>query len=221
MNSSKQTGYSLIELMIGLVVGLIVLSAVGYVFITSLKSSKDVLNSYRLNQEVGLLSDLITGELRRTGYWPISGAGASVYGAQHDLQFVSDTDSACILYSYYDDSDFAAGQIVRGFRFDEASGLGTLSYVASTSWGSCSTAAWTELTDSSFIDIDRFDINFDCWDVSVDPAVSVATSSCGLVSGAIVSRTLEVIVEASVVKDPIWKAQFSELIKIQNDINGK
>lgn len=221
MNTSRQGGYSLIELMIGLLVGLIVLSAVGYVFITSVKSSKDVLNSYRLNQEMGLLSDLLTGELRRTGYWPISGAGASVYGSQRDLEFVSAADSACILYSYYDDSDFAAGQVVRGFKFEETSGLGTISYVASTSWGNCSTAAWTELTDSSFIDVDRFEVEFDCWDVSVDPTVSVATGSCGLVSGAIISRTIEIDVEASVVKDPIWKSQFSESIKIQNDINGK
>jgi len=225
MFGSRERGYTLVELMIGLLVGLIVLSAVLYIFLASLRSSKDVLNSYRLNQEVGLISDIVTGEIRRVGYWPISGAGTSVYGAEKDLEFVSSASSSCLLFSYYDDSNSALGQVIRGFRFSESSGLGTLSYVASTSWGSCSTASWVLLTDSDFIDIDTMDFQFDCWDISAEPPVSVASgtwnASCGHEVGKIISRSIGISLEASVVKDPVWKSRFSETIKLQNDINGE
>ena len=98
----RQSGYTLIELMIGLLVGLIVLSGVIYIFLVTLRSSTDVLNSTRLNQEVATLSDLVTGEIRRAGYWNAQASGAGGVSPYNDsTEFALNIpETSCILFSY-------------------------------------------------------------------------------------------------------------------------
>lgn len=65
----SQAGVTLIELMIGLVVGLIVLSGIGYAYIVTFKSSRDIIYSARLNQELAAVTSIIVGDIRRAGHW--------------------------------------------------------------------------------------------------------------------------------------------------------
>jgi prepilin peptidase dependent protein B len=63
----KQRGFTLIELMISIVIGLIVLAAVISMFVTMIKSDNDNLKSIRLNQELRAAMSLITRNIRRAG----------------------------------------------------------------------------------------------------------------------------------------------------------
>lgn len=213
----RELGYTLIELMIGLIVGLIVLSAVIYIFLTTLKSSSNVLNSYRLNQEVSTLSDIVVGELRRAGYWPISGAGASPFGSELDLNITSPggTD-ICVLYSYYNDSSASGAQITRGLYHNGSDGVVT--YGSAASAGVCSNGSWVPLTDSEVLKVNIFDISLSCWDV--DSNVSVASASCTPTGSQVLRRTIDLSIDAELAGDDGWKAQVNESFKLMNDLTA-
>jgi len=60
-----EQGVSLIELMVGLLVGLLVVAAVGGVYVSTTRSSADILAANRLNQEIRALTELMNFEIRR------------------------------------------------------------------------------------------------------------------------------------------------------------
>ena len=211
----KQSGYTLIELMVGLVVGLIVLSAVLYIFITTLRSSVNVLNSYRLNQEISSLSDIVIGEFRRAGYWPLTGAGDSPYGGELDFNILSPGGSdICVLYSYYNDSVASGAQITRGFYHNGASGVVT--YGSAASVGVCSTGSWVPLSDDKVVNITNFDVSFSCWDVDAD--ASVASASCTPTGSQVLRRNVDLTIEAELASDDEWRVEIAESVKLMNDL---
>lgn len=67
-NGLAMRGFSLIELMIALVVGLVVSGAVLAFTLASMKSNSEYILSTRLTQELRNSMDLVTRDLRRAGY---------------------------------------------------------------------------------------------------------------------------------------------------------
>jgi prepilin-type N-terminal cleavage/methylation domain-containing protein len=67
-NPTRLQGFSLVELMIAMVAGLIVSGAVVTFTLSSMKSNSDYVLSTRLTQELRNSMDLITRDLRRAGY---------------------------------------------------------------------------------------------------------------------------------------------------------
>lgn len=65
--NNTQQGFTLIELMISMVIGLIILAAVISMFVTMIKADNDYLKSIRLNQELRAAMSLITRDIRRSG----------------------------------------------------------------------------------------------------------------------------------------------------------
>ena len=64
----RERGFSLVELMVAMVAGLVVGGAVLAFAIASMKSNADYLVSTRLTQDLRSTLDLVTRELRRSGY---------------------------------------------------------------------------------------------------------------------------------------------------------
>lgn len=223
-----QRGYSLIELMIGMLVGLIVLSAVIYAFITSLQSARDVRNSAVLNREGSSIIDLVTGEIRRTGYYPVqlvvSGA-ASPFGAGTADLYVNDTglanpDQDCVLFSYYDES--ASAVLTRGFFYDGTSSLyyGT---IASLTSASCSSATLTNLlNDPDRVRVTNFDVSIDeCLEAS---GTTISSASASLCQAASVTektfiRSLALAVSMAITTDDEWVFESQEYIRLPNDLS--
>ena len=63
----RQGGVSLVELLVGLAVGLVVLSAVGTMLVSIARSATDILGSAKLNHEMRAAMDAITRDIRRAG----------------------------------------------------------------------------------------------------------------------------------------------------------
>jgi len=95
----KQNGFSLIELMIAILIGLIVLAATITIYIITIQSSSDTLRSAQLNQDLGIAMTIMTNDIRRAGYW-----GGAVTGSDaknnpfNDIQILD--GGSCILYTY-------------------------------------------------------------------------------------------------------------------------
>ncbi|MGH8030412.1 MAG: PilW family protein, partial [Arenimonas sp.] len=64
----RQAGFSLIEMMVALVAGMIVVAAVIAFMMSSFSSNADYVRSTRLTQELRNTLDLATRDLQRAGY---------------------------------------------------------------------------------------------------------------------------------------------------------
>lgn len=74
-------GLSIVELMVGLVVGLVVVSGALAMSAGNLNKSRQLLASVRFNQDLRVAADLVLRDLRRAGYWGAAITGTQAIGA--------------------------------------------------------------------------------------------------------------------------------------------
>lgn len=77
----KSRGVSIIEVMVGVAIGLVLVSGVLTLFVTNLTNARRMLVEARLNQDLRAATDLIVRDLRRGAYWQNSIRGTAVVGA--------------------------------------------------------------------------------------------------------------------------------------------
>ena len=152
----KQSGFTLIELMIGMAVGLIVLSGALYLYLQIFRASQTTLASTQLNRELGILVDTMSGEIRRHGYFATSGANPYQASSSAGISI----SGSCILYGYDVNADGVQNDNeFRGFKFD----LQKL-WFARTATAACDSATgWEEFssTDSILVESLLFNLNID------------------------------------------------------------
>lgn len=109
-------GFSLVELMVGLVAGMVVLGALLAFTVTSVRANSDYVAAARLTQELRTISQYVGDELRRAGYDESAldyVASASTTDFSEFAPLLVDTTDAgahCIVYAY-DRSPGSPGQI--------------------------------------------------------------------------------------------------------------
>lgn len=64
----SQNGLTVIELLVGMTVGLLVVGMVLSVYLTTLGTSGDTLKASRLNQEIAAIMNIMVNDIRRAGY---------------------------------------------------------------------------------------------------------------------------------------------------------
>lgn len=189
---NKQKGFTLIELMIGLLLGLIVTAMVLTMFISTVGSTRQVNSTLRLNQELRTVLEMMERSTRRAGYW----AGDDVANNPHadliggSMQFgVFDTGVApatlamsgdCLIVSYDAGSDGLTDPVeVVGFRLDSAEGAvevsGTKTVAAGSSVDCNDDLNWQNLTDERVINITNLSFTVVPNSLSV-ASLAVATS---------------------------------------------
>ena len=110
-NRKQQAGVTLVELMIGLLVGLIVVAAGTNIFSTSIRGQTDNINLIRLNQDMRAMMDIMARDIRRAGF-VTSDPEANLTSLRNNPFFngvftdiaVHD-EGACIVYAYNRDDD--------------------------------------------------------------------------------------------------------------------
>lgn len=99
------TGFSLVELMVGLVLGLILLGSVLALVAANLQNNAQVVRDLRTTQESRALTEVMARELRRNGFigdsMRLIGSGAT----SADFPQVNVLASDCIAYGYDADAD--------------------------------------------------------------------------------------------------------------------
>lgn len=168
----QQRGLSLVELMVGMLVSLVVLAAVGGMYLTTVRGQTYALRTAKLNQELRATMNVITADLRRAGYWggAVSGGTSSVLsadpgggrsypysrrgasGSQTDLTVLD--GGGCILYAYDANNDgidpVPAGEVF-GFRLNGNAVEMLNGGVTVTS--SCSADTWLAVTSADIVTI--------------------------------------------------------------------
>jgi prepilin peptidase dependent protein B len=76
-----QRGFSLVELMVGSAIGLLLVSAVVTLYVSSLGSSRNLALAARLNQDMRAAADLVARDLRRASFWDSALTGTTAIGS--------------------------------------------------------------------------------------------------------------------------------------------
>ena len=166
LSRSRQTGLSLVELMVGLVVGLIVVAGAGAMYVTTVRGQTYALRAAKLNQDLRATMNIIASDVRRSGYWggAIAAGGAPApLPHPYTLRGVPQTDvtilegGTCVMYAYDADGDATdltteTNQEVFGFRLN-GSVVQMLDDVI-TDTSNCATGTWGAMTSNDTIVID-------------------------------------------------------------------
>ncbi len=177
----RQRGLTLIELMVGIAVGLLVLIIVANIYMANLKATRDNIMANNLDSTMRSVMALMADEIRRAGYWAgISTAeGVNLQDLKNNpfmqttnphlnLLLGEDSDmpaNSCITFSYDGNQDGKASDATAderrehlGFKFASDAGVGVIRFRDSSSLsdtGSCTTGLWGEaITDKDIISID-------------------------------------------------------------------
>lgn len=148
-------GFSLVELMVGIAVGMFVVAAAALMATSQLTDNRRLLLETQLQQDLRASADIIARELRRSGYWATARAGVPPAGggtilANPYATLTPDTANSKVSYNYRRGS----GAESFGFRLSN----GTLQSCQSDYDSSGCSAGWQDLTDSATIRITSFAI---------------------------------------------------------------
>ncbi|MDP3877247.1 MAG: prepilin-type N-terminal cleavage/methylation domain-containing protein [Methylobacter sp.] len=196
----KQTGVTLIEIMISLLIGLIVISATIGIYVTAIRGSTDTLRSARLNYDLDSAMQLMMNDIRRAGYWggAVAGANSQINpftAATTNAQILTvNTTNDCILYTYDANgsgvltpavfTDDVDANEYYGFRRSTIAGnRGIIEMrLTGTTTANCADGVWQALSinDNSGeqLDITRLEFSFNAIAAAGTVPALPATSKC-------------------------------------------
>lgn len=159
----KQSGFTLVEIMIALVIGLIVVAAIISMYGATAKSGSDTIKSSRLNHDLEAVMALMINDIKRSGYW----AGATVATDTRTNPFTAATTNiqipaaGCILYTYDGNGDKTVdSNEYYGFKLENNSikirKTGTTTDVA----GCNASTDWEEFIDGNQLTITTLQFSF-------------------------------------------------------------
>jgi prepilin peptidase dependent protein B len=107
----KQSGYSLIEILIAFLIGLIIVAAIITLYANTIRGSSDTLRSARLNHDLDSAMALMVNDIRRAGYWGGAIAGSDTDSRDNPFTNMENLPpkiraniqihgGSCILYTY-------------------------------------------------------------------------------------------------------------------------
>lgn len=188
----RQHGISLVEIMVGLTVGMIILLAATVTYMITGQTARVALDSARLNAELRMAMDIMVDDLRRAGF---NGAisGNAVPRLNRFVQPANDLtlsdNGACIEFTYDASADRGgtAGALTDddffGFRVRDNDDVNVLEMRLGGSGGidECTTGNWLALTDDTIVHIvphsnnaDFFRISYQCLNSRTGDSESLA-----------------------------------------------
>jgi prepilin-type N-terminal cleavage/methylation domain-containing protein len=218
-NAKRNSGFSLIELMIALVAGLIVIGAVLSFTVATIRSNAQTVQAARLTQELRISMSLMARELRRAGYdrraeTLVGTASPSTRFSAVTIADTADCVDCCVLFSYnqadHGNTVPQAGEW-RGFRRVLVDGIGVIQANFAEAPPACNgtSNAWVALTNPRQVNITG--LTFDD-DGSSDV---VAGLPAGITQLTI--REIAIALSAAMVGDPDVERSVTESVRIRAD----
>ncbi len=107
---APQRGFSLIELMVSVTLGLLLLAAVSQIYVNTTGSSHNTLKMARVNQELRAAMDVMVRDIQRAGYYnqaTATGTGVVAGATNPFTQSASNlqVNGSCITYTYDRDNN--------------------------------------------------------------------------------------------------------------------
>lgn len=161
----RQRGLSIVELMVGVAVGLFIVAAASMLVATQLSDNRRLTLETQVQQDLRAAADIITRELRRSGHWAKArdgvwypGSAAAVrfspYGAltKADGSAFADGDSSAAVELSYERSGSESAQS-NSVETSEELGFRLINGVIETRLGG---GGWQDLTDRATLNVTAF-----------------------------------------------------------------
>lgn len=190
----KHSGFTLIEIMIALILGLIVVGATISIYIAVVSSSSNIIKSARLNHDMESVMTLMINDIKRAGYW----GGANVAADSRVNPFTTGNaniqipSANCILYSYDADGDSnPEDNEYYGFKLENNS---IKIRKTGTTTADCANGTWEEFIVGDQLNITALQFSFvpavgilpatsRCLNVTTPPPTNPVAWPCNAVSG--------------------------------------
>lgn len=150
---TRQTGLSLIELMIGVAIALFIAAAGATLLASNLRENRSLLLEARLMQDLRTATDVIARDLRRSGFWAAATDGiwpAAAGIATNPYAVLAPSDAASDAVSFQYSRDESENNVVDG---NEKFGFRLHNHVIEMQLG---VANWQALTDAETLVITGF-----------------------------------------------------------------
>lgn len=201
----RQKGYSLVELMISLVLGMIVIGAAMGVYIGTFIGNSNQMKMARLNGDLRIVLTQVTRDLRRAGYTHWTLPQLAVGNFMNSPQ-ASPTLAASAADIRYDENSNGTAETAEdfGFRWADSNGDGTNDKIQAR----IGAGAWSDLTDPAVIRITNFNIT-DNSPTAVNPTGAAA---------AVTVPIYTVDIAGQLVSDATVQRSIRETVRIRNPI---
>jgi type IV pilus assembly protein PilW len=213
--SIDNAGFSLVELLVGIAIGLVVATAMISFLMATSKASTQTLQTVRLEYELKSAINLIADDIRRAGFYASSRSMVDTGINSNPFMSVS-TDittpnSSCILFSYDLNSDgllpslgFADSDERFGYRLSNQ----IIQSRATTDANfSCTSGSWENITNPNLIQVTNLTFSLTNTTVALDSPSS----------GSIVLRQVLISATAALSSDPSVSRTMTSQVKVRND----
>ena len=233
-----QRGLSLVELMIGLVVGLFVIIGATSIYLTTIIGARDTINSAKLNMEIRGAMDAMVEDIRRAGF---GGDAFMVVNPSTDATDLTIYNSGnCIVYSYDADADgsLATASPFEYFGFRVQGNTLQMRNGGAGNVSNCTNGGWEGLTDPNTVQIETptggaayFAISYQCLRTDnntlganqrcltgqtvFDSAATDAAASGDRI-GLVEIREVTINLPAHVASDTTMRINLSESVAVRN-----
>lgn len=215
----KQRGLSLVELMVGISIGLFVLAAAAAMTVTQLSDNRLLLLETQVQQDLRMAADLVSRDVRRAshagdqwvaGVWPPAGGAVSNSAPNPFADFVISNGNAQVDFEYWDSRDGLArsvGYRLQGTRLQSQVGGG----------------GWQDLTDPNSLRITRFNVERVQTAAGAGPVVGKlpcprlcpdGTTACW---PAVQVQDVRITIEGSAVSDARVQHRITRVVRLRND----
>jgi type IV pilus assembly protein PilW len=209
----RARGLSLVELMVGVAVGLLVVAAATFVAVNQLGDTRRLLLETQVQQDLRAAADLMARDLRRAEYWGRAEAGVWYTGGPDVAgnPYVSiDAQAQEVTYAYSRDPGGAEDDAIDDDRerFGYKLENGTIKMRVGR--------AWQELTDPNVLKVTRFEVTPNGEDAaqSCFKLCADGTTACWPKQEV---RRLSVMVEGVAVSDALVKRSVRSNVRLRND----
>lgn len=220
---SKSKGATLIELMVGMALGLVVLNAVIGLMVNTLYASSRNIQSSQVTQELRATMEIISRDLRRVGTNPNV---LSCYGQGEcnensaEVTYLDENGVSCVLFWLdrdFDGTEFtgitATSKEWAGFRYGATAGVVEIKVAGLGTNDDCSddTGSWVALTDEDVINVTAFNL-----DTSPTYSVLVSQDTSANTQGLLEVRKVNISLSGELPPGGSAKT-INETIRLRND----
>jgi type IV pilus assembly protein PilW len=210
-------GLSIVELMVGIAVGLFIVAGATVVAVNQLNDNRMLSLETQVQQDLRAAADLVARDLRRAGYWGTPETGVWYEGgpnvANNPYTAISpDTPGSTVQdvgfhYAHPTDAEDGAVDAVR-----ETFGFKVEAYTIKTFIG----GSWQALTDPTVLKVTRFDVRLD-----EDTSVLACFKACPGGGTACwpreAVRRFTVAIDGQAVADPAVRRSIVTGLRLRND----
>lgn len=215
-------GLSVVELMVGITVGMFVLAGATMVVTNQLTDNRRLLLETQIQQDLRAAMDIITRDVRRSGYWADAyksvSPPVSPVSNPYTPAGVFATGADTLAYTYSHDYDRLTDEN-NTVDAHEQNGF-TLNSTRQTIDVQLAAGNFQALTDPDVVRITRFDATFTTTPVNLPtcaaPPCAALSAACGG-SSQLFIRSVTLTIEGEAVHDSNVKRSLTSTIRLRND----